>query len=136
MGKKTKVVVDTNVIVSAFGWHGKPEEILRLINKGEIENYTSIDLLHELRRVIAYPKFNFPETLQAEIVETIFSMSAIVDVTEKIHIITEDSSDNKILECAVSAAADYIITGDKHLIGLKNFRGIEVLSPEDFFNKL
>jgi len=136
VGKKTKVVVDTNVIVSAFGWHGKPEEILRLINKGEIENYTSIDLLHELRRVIAYPKFNFPETLQAEIVETIFSMSAIVDVTEKIHIITEDSSDNKILECAVSAAADYIITGDKHLIGLKNFRGIEVLSPEDFFNKL
>ena len=136
MGKKTKVVVDTNVIVSAFGWHGKPEEILRLINKGEIENYTSIDLLHELRRVIAYPKFNFPETLQAEIVETIFSMSAIVDVTEKIHIITEDSSDNKILECAVSAAADYIITGDKHLIGLKNFRGIEVLSPENFFNKL
>jgi putative PIN family toxin of toxin-antitoxin system len=67
VGKKTKVVVDTNVVVSAFGWHGKPEEIIKLITKGKITNCISTDILDEVRRVITYPKFNFSETLQAEI---------------------------------------------------------------------
>lgn len=135
MGKKTKVVIDTNVMVSAFGWRGKPEEVVRLVTKGDVTNYTSFEMLAELREVVSYPKLNFPETLQAEIIETIFFESSLVHVNEPLNVIADDPEDNKVLECAVSADADFIISGDKHLLNLKNFRGIEILTPEDFLRR-
>ena len=61
MGKKTKVVIDNNVLISAFGWHGKPEEVVRLVTTGRILNFTSMKLLAELARVIDYPKLKFSE---------------------------------------------------------------------------
>lgn len=132
MGKKTKVVIDTNVIISAFGWHGKPEEVVRLAVAGAIKNFISLEMLAELRRVVAYPKFNFSDSLQAEIIETIFSASSITAINESINIIIDDPPDNRVLDCAVSAGADFIISGDKHLLNLKNFKWIEILSSEDF----
>lgn len=132
MGKKTKVVIDTNVIVSAFGWHGKPEEIFRLITIGKIQNFISMEILSEVAKVVSYPKFNFPISLQVEIIETIFSCSTIVEIKEAINIIKDDPEDNRILECAISAEVDFIITGDSHLLKLKNFRGVEILTPDNF----
>ncbi|MBI5184216.1 MAG: hypothetical protein HZA01_00595 [Nitrospinae bacterium] len=85
MGKKARVVIDTNVLISAFGWHGKPEVIIK--------------------NVIAYPKFNFSWKLP---------------------------SDNRVIECAVSGNVDFVISGDKRLLNLKAFRGIDILSPDDF----
>lgn len=134
MGEKIKVVIDTNVMVSAFGWHGKPEEILRLVDEGKIINFISIEILDEVRRVISYPKFNFPEALQAEIIETMFSISTIVSINETLNIITEDPPDNRVLECAASSDADFIISGDKHILCLKNFGRAKILTPDDFLS--
>lgn len=53
MGKKTKVVIDTNVIVSAFGWHGTPEKIVRLIITGKIQNFITMEMLAEVARVVS-----------------------------------------------------------------------------------
>ncbi len=138
MGKKTKVVIDTNVIISAFGWHGKPEEIVKLATagSGRVKNFISLEMLAELRNVVAYPKFNFSETLQAEIIETVFSVSSITIVNESVNVMAVDPPDNRVLECAVSANVDFIISGDKHLLNLKNFRGREIFSPEEFLSKL
>jgi putative PIN family toxin of toxin-antitoxin system len=135
VGKKTKVVIDTNVMVSAFGWHGKPEEVVMLATRGKITNFISIEILAELRRVVSYPKFKFSEALQAEIIETIFGASFVVSISETLNIIDDDPEDNKILECAVSADVDFIISGDKHLLKFKNFRDIEILTPEEFIVK-
>lgn len=132
MGKKTKVVIDTNVMISAFGWHGKPEDIIKLATTDRIKNFISLEMLAELRKVVAYPKLNFSETLQAEVIETVFSASSIVSVNESINVIVDDPPDNRVLECALSANVDFIISGDKHLLNLKAFQGIEILSPEDF----
>jgi putative PIN family toxin of toxin-antitoxin system len=134
MGKKTKVVIDTNVIISAFGWHSTPKSILENVNKGTIINYTSIELLTELIKVVRYPKLRFPESLQVEIIETVFSISAVTTVAESIDIIKGDPADNRILECAISADVDYIISGDAHLLNLKIFRGIKIVSPSDFLH--
>jgi putative PIN family toxin of toxin-antitoxin system len=82
VGKKTKVVIDNNVLVSAFGWHGKPEEVVRLATTGRIANFTSMAMLSELARVVGYPKLRFPESLQAEIIETVFTSSSLVNTTE------------------------------------------------------
>ena len=135
MGKKTKVVIDTNIIVSAFGWGGKPADIIRLITGGEILNFTSVEMLTELKEVVGYPKLAFSEALQAEITEIMFNASSIVNIHESLDIIDADSSDNKVLECAISANVEFIISGDKHLLDLKNFRGIEIMTPEDFSRK-
>jgi putative PIN family toxin of toxin-antitoxin system len=135
VGKKTKVVIDTNVIVSAFGWHGTPEKIIKLVVTGKIHNFITIEILAEVARVVSYPKLKFPKSLQAEIIETIFIFSKIVEPEETVNIIKDDPEDNKILECAVSAEAEFIITGDSHLLNLKNFRGIEILAPDEFLMK-
>lgn len=135
MGKKTKVVIDNNVLVSAFGWHGKPEEVVRLATTGRIENFTSTEMLSELTRVVGYPKLRFPESLQAEIIETVFTSSSLVNVSESLKVINSDISDNRVLECAVAACVDFIISGDKHLLDLKKFRDIEIVTPEDFLLK-
>ncbi|MBI4972492.1 MAG: putative toxin-antitoxin system toxin component, PIN family, partial [Candidatus Omnitrophica bacterium] len=122
MGKKTKVVIDTNVLISAFGWHGKPEQIVKLATAGRVKNFISLEMLAELRNVVAYPKLNFSGTLQAEIIETVFSISSITAVNESVNVIAVDPPDNRVLECAVSANVDFIISGDKHLLNLKNLQ--------------
>lgn len=55
MGKKTKVVIDTNVLISALGWHGKPEEVVNLVTAGRIKNFISLEMLVELRNVRYLP---------------------------------------------------------------------------------
>lgn len=132
MGKKTKVVIDTNVIVSAFGWGGKPADIIRLITSGKILNFTSVEMLTELKKVVGYPRLAFSETSQAEIIEIIFNVSSIVEIHKSVNIIDDDAEDNKILGCAISAGAEFVISGDKHLLTLKNFEGIKIVTPEEF----
>ncbi|MFH1288169.1 MAG: putative toxin-antitoxin system toxin component, PIN family [bacterium] len=132
MGEKTKVVIDTNIIVSAFGWHGNPEKVLHLVSNGDIINFISFEMLNELKRVIAYPKIGFPKDLQAEILETIFTNSTEIEVKESVIIIDDDPDDNMVLSCAISAEVDFIISGDKHLLNLKKFKGIKILTPEEF----
>ena len=60
----TKVVIDTNIFISGFGWNGKPEEILKLIKDRQIVNYSSAEIIEEIMRVVSYPKLRFPEPLQ------------------------------------------------------------------------
>lgn len=132
MGKKTKVVIDTNVVVSAFGWGGKPADIIRLITSGKVLNFTSIEMLAELKKVVGYSRLAFSETLQAEIIEIMFNASSIVERHELVNIIDDDTEDNKILECAISAGAEFVVSGDKHLLTLKSFEGIKIVTPEEF----
>ena len=63
-----------------------------------------------------------------------FNASSIVNIHESLDIIDADPGDNKVLECAISANVEFIISGDKHLLNLKNYREIEIVTPEDFLN--
>jgi predicted nucleic acid-binding protein len=73
--------------------------------------------------------------LQAEIIETVFKSSSLVNVSESLKVIKADPADNRVLECAIAAGVDFIISGDKHLLDLKKFRDIEIMTPEDFLLK-
>ncbi len=72
MGQIKKVVIDTNVFISGFGWDGKPEVLLNLIKDNRIKNYISPDILEELKRVVSYPKLRFSESLQNKIHIAVF----------------------------------------------------------------
>jgi putative PIN family toxin of toxin-antitoxin system len=72
MGKVKKVVIDTNIFISGFGWNGKPKTLLTLLKNNQIVNYFSPEIFEELKRVVAYPKLRFPESLQNKILEFVF----------------------------------------------------------------
>lgn len=129
---KKRVVLDTNVLVSAFGWEGIPHKIFESAVEGELELIVSYDQLSELRRVLEYPKFGFTENQRQRFIMIVLEVATIAEPMEKIDIVKDDPDDNIILECAVAGNAHYIVTGDRHLLGLKEFRGIRILNPREF----
>lgn len=134
MGEEKKVVIDTNIFISGFGWDAKPEEILKLLKQRCIINYISIAILNELKRVVSYPKLKFSDLLQNRILEFVFFYSEIVEPTQHISPITKDPDDNKFLECAMAAGAEFIISGDPHLINVIEYNAVKIVSAATFLN--
>lgn len=126
-----RVVLDSNVIVSGLGWSGAPARIMEAVLAGELVLVTSEPLLVELRRVLAYPKLArvIPDgSGLADLVE----LSSVVIEPASTFAVVEDESDNRVLEAAVEAGVDYIVSGDGHLLTLGTFQGIPVVTPTDF----
>jgi len=133
--KKPKVVIDTNVFISGLIFTGKPSEVLELFIKGEIEVYISPFILKELEGILR-KKFEWNEKQLQKILDKIKKKAVIVQPETKISIIKAKKDDNRILECGVDGRVQYIISGDKrHILPLKNFRGIKILSPSEFLGR-
>jgi putative PIN family toxin of toxin-antitoxin system len=131
-----KVVIDTNTLISAFGWGGNPREVLRLLEKRKIINYTSAELLDELKRVISYPKLRFSNSLQNQIIEFVLLYSEIVEPREKLLVVKDDPEDNRILECALEPGAEFIVSGDMHILNLKEYRGIKIVTAAELIKHI
>lgn len=134
MGEETKVVLDTNVYVSAFGWGGKPDDCFQLVLDGEVQNYISPKLIDEVSDVLDYPKFDFSDDQKARTVRIIVLESKVVEPNESVDRL-DDEFDNAVLECALKADADYVITGDSDILELGSFRGIETATPAEFVDR-
>jgi hypothetical protein len=127
----TKTVLDTNVLVSAVIFGGKPDQILNLARAGKIQLFISSAILAEFAGVLL-SKFRFsPEMAVAAVVE-ISSLATLVKPQPKIEIIKEDEADNRILECALTANADFIVSGDRHLLRMYSYRNIRILGLGEF----
>lgn len=138
MGKKVKVVLDTNVWVSIFMKKVLSDEFSQA--KQDLTIYISPDILLEISKVLLYPKIatvlQKADVKQKEILRAIEVNSTIVKPKLKLHIIDEDAEDDKIIECAVASGADYIITGDNHLLKLGCYKKTSILTPRVFFSKI
>ena len=108
----------------------KPARILELVAAGEVTNFISEPIIAESARILtAKFSWSLPEVEAAAFWLKTFSHL----VTPKTHLtVIIDEPDNRILECAVTGRVDFIFTGDKHLLGLKAYRGIKVVKPADF----
>ncbi len=135
MGARPKVVIDTNVLISAFGWRGKPWEILDLVRRGAIINHSSAALIDELQRVVTYPKLKFTEEVQADIIEFVLTNSRMVTASLLPDIPIADRDDLHVIACAVSAKASFIISGDPHLLELGCYNGISIHTPSGFLQR-
>jgi len=129
-----KVVLDTNVFVSALFWRGAPHQILKKIFRGAIFNSVSPQILEEIKERLL-DKFKVPPEKVKEFLEIIVFNSEIVYPKKKLNIIKKDPSDNKILECALEARASFIVSGDKHLLEVKERNGIKIISPKEFLSQ-
>ena len=136
MGKRPtriKVVLDTNALVSALLFGGGPGELLSLWEKGRIRPLLSKDVLLEYVRVLGYPKFGLgAEDIKGLIEEHVLPYAEMVRVSATLSVIKADPADDKFLALAVAGGADYLISGDMHLLVLGTYRGVEILTPRRF----
>lgn len=126
------IVLDTNVLISAIVFKTDIRTILKEIVSGKFSLAMSPHILSEVEQVLSGPKFRYPPHVINAIMVSLRSMAKIVDPQKSIRIITQDPVDNRILECALAAGADFIVSGDKHLRRLGRFKDIPILSPRDF----
>ena len=127
------IVFDTNVLLSATLWQGSVAQklLFKLIN-ANIPIFSSPEILAEYKNVL---KRDFAYTDQdiVQIMERVLLFLTVLTPTEKVDIIKEDPDDNKIIECALASHANYIITYDKkHLLKIKEYCGIKLITPEQF----
>ena len=131
-----RVVLDTNVLISAIMFGGKSRVILEMGISGKIKIALSQDILKELAEVLVGKKFRVSMSVVQQTIHELSEIVELVIVTQKIKAVKNDPDDNRILECAVSAKADYIVSGDSDLLTLRNFKKIKIESPSDFLLKI
>ena len=130
-----KVVLDTNIYVSSIFWRGNPHKIVELALDKKIKIFTSVEILQELEKVLRRD-FQEPDEMIHRQISLIFEYADIIKTTVKVNVVKEDPEDNKIIECAVSCNANYIVTGDRHLLDIKEFRGTKIVNAREFLKSL
>lgn len=131
-----KIVFDTNVLVSAIVFGGNPKACLELARQKKINAFTSKTLLLELARTL-HRKFQWPDDEIQNALRNVTRAAIIITPQMAVREIKEDLSDNAVLEAALAAQADYIISGDKkHLLSLKKFKDMPIISVADFLKSL
>ena len=137
--KKTKVriVLDTNILISALLFKGEVSKIVDLWKNGTIIPILSQETFAEFKQVLAYPKFALSgEEIDVLIEEEMLPFSEVTHITEEVNGVCRDKEDDKFLSCAVSAAADLIVSGDKDIVSLRRYQGIPIMKVAEFFRWL
>ena len=132
-----RVVIDTNVLISGIiQKSGFPFKVIKLWEDEKFVLITSAATIEEAGRVLNYPKIRKKYKLTDDDINrsitNLLRYSTLIDDPPAINAIKEDPEDNKILAAAVAEKADYIISGDAHLLDLKSYEGIEIVTPKGF----
>lgn len=131
-----RIVVDSNVIVSGFLFGGNPARVLGAVVGGKVRCFTSLQILDEVRGVLQRPKFGLSPEQALLFVEEFHLLCELVAPCTVLHVIDDDSADDRVLECAVEAEADAIVSGDTHLLNLRAWRNIRIMSPAGFIKEI
>jgi putative PIN family toxin of toxin-antitoxin system len=126
-----RVVIDTSIFVASF-WEGKSRTVIKLWKKGGITLCASEAILKEYFYII--PRFNMLKK-EAEELLSLFRIRKNIEIvtpSKRLKAIKEDPADNKFLECAIEAKAEYVISADKHLRNLREYEGVRVVSSGSF----
>ncbi len=131
-----RVVLDTNILISALMFGGNPREILQKAIRGELRLCLSEQILSELGAVLQRPKFGFSVTMVNQILSELAAITELVVPSKQISEIEVDPTGNRVLECAVEAGAEYVVSGDNHLLDLGQYSSIRILTPYQFLQLL
>lgn len=129
-----KAVLDTNVLISSVFWKGPSRHIVDLAIANKIKSVTSPDILEEVESVLYEDFPQVPYDKIEEIIRDILSYSQLIIPRQVMVRKLRDLKDTKIIACALSAKADYIVTGDKDLLVLKKYGGIRITNPKAFID--
>lgn len=131
-----RIVIDSNVIISGFLFGGNPALVLGSIVEGTTCCFTSLPILDEVRGVLQRSKFGLSAEQALTFVEEFHVLCRVVEPRRRVQVIAEDPKDNMVLECADEAGADVIVSGDAHLLNLKQWGDIRITSPAEFIKEI
>ena len=131
-----RVVLDTNVIISALNFPGNERLVLELALRGRFEFYLSRFIMEEAAGVLV-GKFGWDEERTAQAIRVIENAAAIIDPPRLAEVVEGDHADNRVLECAVAARAEYLVTGDRrHLLPIGEHQGTRIVNAPRFLSAL
>jgi uncharacterized protein len=126
-----RIVLDTNVIVSALVFGGIPRAVLELAQGGQCEFFYSEPIQAEVRRVLS-EKFEWPEAMLQQALPVLWGMGKLVVPRTTIKAVPDDPDDNRILECALEAQAHVVVSGDHHLLAMMKYKSVSIVTPRQF----
>lgn len=130
-----RAVFDTNVLISGYLWKGLARRALERVRSGNWTLLVSKDAIDELIRVLAYNKFGLkPEEIEP-LINDLTKITEFVEVRTKIQAIKDDPTDNIFLSLAVDRQAHLIVSGDHHLLNIKEFRGVPIIPGRKFLSQ-
>jgi len=127
-----KIVIDSNVFVSSFFWGGHPREVFERVINGFDELYITDEIIKEITSVMSSSKFNINSIEIEDYIKIIEKYSQKIALKNAPKLISRDNDDDKILQCGLDGNVDYIVTGDKDLLVLKEYETIKILNPKDY----
>lgn len=141
MGKRQekvkRVVLDTNVIVSALLFKGALSRLVELWRKGRIIPVISRETFAELATVLHYPKFSLSkDEIRSLIEHEILPYFEVIESVKSVKGVCKDPGDDKFISCALSASVDCIVSGDKDFCDLGQYKTVRIISASDFLGKL
>ena len=128
-----KVVPDSNILISALIWGGMPARLVESAILGEVELCVSQPIIDETIRVLR--RKGLDESALSEALDYIISSATVVTPFEILDVVKDDPDDNRIIECAIAAGADAIVTGDKHLLRLGQYGGIRIVRVRELLER-
>ena len=128
---KTIIVLDTNIFISAVFWEGKPYIVVKKAINQDTIVFISNYIIDEIRKVLVRD-FNLEKQEIDDIVNAVLYFTHLIEPKESVTVIKDDPKDDKILDCALACNADFIVSQDNHLLNLKSFRNVKIVSPEEF----
>lgn len=128
-----KIVIDTNIYISAIFWGGNPRKVIDLARKRKIKILTSSEIEEEIMEKLM-SKFGLDNNDASRILADFSTFTIPVYAVNQIQAVPDDPDDDKFIECAVSGKADYIVSGDKHLLRLREYTGIKILKAVEFLS--
>lgn len=130
-----KVILDTNVFISGVFYSGPPNQILNAWRDGKIQLVISHDILREYLRVGEIFADKFP-SIELQPILDLVTIEAELHVAEDLsERVCSDPDDDKFLACAIASGSKIIVSGDKHLVKVSGFHGIEILKPHEFIKR-
>ena len=126
-------VFDTNILFSATGWQGKPFQCVQRARAGEVQVVTCSELIEELAEKLE-ARLHFSADQVAETIADYLGFLQVIQIPKVLMAVPRDPEDNMVLECAIEGEAQYIVSGDKHLLELEEYRGIRIIRAADFLN--
>ena len=131
-----RVVLDTNVIISGLNFPGNERLVLELALRGRFDLCLSPFILDEVAGVLTH-KFGWSEERSSQAVRTLQEAAIIIEPQQRPPVIQDSQADNRVLECAAQAPADYLVTGDRrHLLPIGEHSGVKILNAPLFLSAL
>jgi putative PIN family toxin of toxin-antitoxin system len=134
IGLDWKIVIDTNVFVSGVFFSGPPYQILKAWQLGEFELVVSQEILDEYQRVGNVLAEEYPGIDLNPILSFVIEHAKVYQTIDLKEPVCEDSDDDKFIACALASGSRVIISGDKHLLKVSGYKGIEVMKPRKFID--